>query len=141
MEICYLQGTIYVRYVQSHSRKTFRPEAEQVNWSESNTSNVQQGNFGEEEDILDNGMIDMFPVENPELNYEHSVEIETGSDGMSKADESFFADQEICVVFICGDKTSVPHQVGFHRYACIYHLINKNIILCYDNTGMSSSIN
>ena len=44
-----------------------------------------------------------------------SVEIETGSEGMSEVDQKHFADQEMCIVFICGDKTSVPHQVGFHR--------------------------
>ena len=44
-----------------------------------------------------------------------SFEIETGSEGMSEVDENSFAEQEMCIVFICGDKTSVPHQVGFHR--------------------------
>ena len=128
MKICYFKGTIYVRYVQSHSRKIFGSEEEHVNWPESNASNVQHKHFAEEEDLLDNGMIDMFPVRIPELNdVEHSIEIETGSDGMSKEDESFFADQEMCVVFICGDKTSVPHQVGFHRYARICYLIIKDV--------------
>ena len=44
-----------------------------------------------------------------------SFEIETGSEGMSEADQNRFAEEEMCVVFICGDKASVPHQVGFHR--------------------------
>ena len=44
-----------------------------------------------------------------------SIEIETGSEAMSETDEKCFAEQEMCIVFICGNKTNVPHQVGFHR--------------------------
>ena len=44
-----------------------------------------------------------------------SFEIDTGSEGMSEEDKTKFAEEEMCIVFICGDKTSVPHQVGFHR--------------------------
>ena len=44
-----------------------------------------------------------------------SIEIETGSEGMSEEDENNLSEQEMCIVFICGNKTSVPHQVGFHR--------------------------
>ena len=50
-------------------------------------------------------------------NYDNrvSIEIETGSEEMSETDEKCFAEQEMCIVFICGNKTNVPHQVGFHR--------------------------
>ena len=55
------------------------------------------------------------PADILDMDSDISFEIETGSEGMSEADEIYFADQEMCVVFICGDKTNVPHQVGFHR--------------------------
>ena len=65
----------------------------------------------EEDDGVNGGMmIDELGMDN-----DISFEIETGSEGMSEVDESYFADQEMCIIFICGDKTSVPHQVGFHR--------------------------
>ena len=44
-----------------------------------------------------------------------SFEIETGSEGMSETEEKNLSEQEMCMVFICGNKTGVPHQVGFHR--------------------------
>ena len=44
-----------------------------------------------------------------------SFEIETGSEEMSEAEEKNLSEQEMCMVFICGNKTGVPHQVGFHR--------------------------
>ena len=108
-----IKGTIYVRYVQNHSRKHFHPDP--VNWKEA-SKEVKVGSLGDADDDDDS-------YADPEMRLDLldgysdniSFEIDTGSEGMSEVDENNFAEQEMCIVFICGDKTSVPHQVGFHR--------------------------
>ena len=100
-----------MRYVQSHSRKQFSPDS--VSWENSGELRLRSSMIedDEEDDGVNGGMmIDELGMDN-----DISFEIETGSEGMSEVDESYFADQEMCIIFICGDKTSVPHQVGFHR--------------------------
>ena len=104
-----------MRYVQSHSRKQFQPDP--VTWADLKDANNprirdteeaahEDYNIGDQMmnlDVLDGYADDI------------SFEIDTGSEGMSEEDKTKFAEEEMCIVFICGDKTSVPHQVGFHR--------------------------
>ena len=96
-----------MRYVQSHSRKQFQPDP--VTWVEAPVTRKaanEDYNIGDPMmnlDVLDGYADDV------------SFEIDTGSEGMSEEDKTKFAEEEMCIVFICGDKTSVPHQVGFHR--------------------------
>ena len=61
--------------------------------------------------------LNLFLLKSLSKNYDDNVsfEIETGSEGMSEAEEKNLSEQEMCMVFICGNKTGVPHQVGFHR--------------------------
>ena len=101
------QGTIYVRYVQNHSRKHFDPDP--VNWETQQVTKMEHSVDWEEADPM--MRLDLLEGHGDNI----SFEIETGSEGMSDVDQEHFADQEMCIVFICGDKTSVPHQVGFHR--------------------------
>ena len=35
---------------------------------------------------------------------------------LSEAEISSFIENQTCVVFMCGDKTKVPHQLGFQRF-------------------------
>ncbi len=73
-------GSIYVRYIQSQSRKAFGDDA--VRWSKPELAEL---------------------LDQPE-------QLEVGEEC-----ESEIRDGGHCLVFLCGDRASVPHQVGFQR--------------------------
>ena len=82
------QGTIYLRYLQLHSRKRKRrPDAGL--WSGEVRYSYPQG----QEDLHD-------PPQDHVSDTNLEKEIEEG---------------EHCMIFLCGDKTTVPHQIGFQR--------------------------
>ena len=78
------QGTIYLRYLQLHSRK--RKNA--GGWSGEVRYSYPQG----QEDL-----------HNPPQDVRDA-------DMEREIDEG-----EHCLIFLCGDKTTVPHQIGFQR--------------------------
>ena len=104
-----------MRYVQSHSRKQFQPDP--VTWTDPKDANKDRIRDTEEAANEDYNVGDQMMNLDVLDGYadDISFEIDTGSEGMSEEDKTKFAEEEMCIVFICGDKTSVPHQVGFHR--------------------------
>ena len=102
-----------MRYVQSHSRKQFQPDP--VTWTDPKDANKDRIRDTEEAEDYNIGdqMMNLHVLDG--YADDISFEIDTGSEGMSEEDKTKFAEEEMCIVFICGDKTSVPHQVGFHR--------------------------
>ena len=40
---------------------------------------------------------------------------------LSEAEISSFIENQTCVVFMCGDKTKVPHQLGFQRFDLFFY--------------------
>ena len=86
-----------------------------MDWIETKINRSENSVESDDGDIYADPMMRLDLLE--AINYDDtvSIEIETGSDGMSEEDENSLSEQEMCIVFICGNKTSVPHQVGFHR--------------------------
>ena len=81
------QGTIYLRYLQLHSRKRKgSPEA--------------GGLSGEVRYSYPHGQEDLRNPPQDVRDADMEREIEEG---------------EHCLIFLCGDKTTVPHQIGFQR--------------------------
>lgn len=82
-----LQGNIYVRYVQKHNRKKFQDNP--CDWPSSKDNSFHFNSFPNQ-DL-------------PEL------------EDLTEEEMSGFLENEICIIFLCGDKTKIPHQLGFQR--------------------------
>jgi hypothetical protein len=103
------EGSIYVRYVQNFSRKAIgnAPEVEASLWPDQNdetlmplrppTPPMQEELEGYDQD----GLHAFVDLPNNDLN--------------DPIDTQDILENETCVIFMCGDKTSVPHQLGFQR--------------------------
>jgi len=94
-------SAIYARYLQLHPRSQFKDESKF--WSEQEGQELSDAPSSDDEIPSDD-----FPFTNDEWLMADRW------NNFEKATKTIF-DDEMCLIFICSDKTFIPHQVGFQR--------------------------